>query len=384
MDHILLLEPYYGGSHKSFLKGLQSHIDCRFSLLTLPARKWKMRMQLASPWFAAEIIHLVASGECFDAILCSTFLDVAVLRSLLTNAGIVLPLAVYFHENQFSYPGQVPDQGMYQFSAINFTSALCADYLAFNSHFNLKSFLDGVQKFLKKSTDMELRYLVATLRNKATVLYPGMDYEIIDNISPQRQERVPVLVWNHRWEHDKDPETFFETLADLRLTHDFQLIVLGEKFQNFPPVFTRAKELFADRIIHFGYVQKKDEYACLLKRGNIIVSTALHEFFGISVLEGVRAGCVPAVPDRLSYQELFPREYRYQPGCFKKHLADLLNKTLSLSSSQCGKLTEPYNWSNLAPQYSRWLRRLCSSTECSTSRRPCLQSDACRERVDNL
>ncbi|MCW5209466.1 DUF3524 domain-containing protein [Desulfobulbus sp. US1] len=45
-QHILLLEPYYGGSHKAFLIGLQQQLDYRFTLLSLPARKWKMRMQL--------------------------------------------------------------------------------------------------------------------------------------------------------------------------------------------------------------------------------------------------------------------------------------------------------------------------------------------------
>jgi hypothetical protein len=36
---ILVLEPYYGGSHKTFLDGLQAHMPFDFMLLTLPARK---------------------------------------------------------------------------------------------------------------------------------------------------------------------------------------------------------------------------------------------------------------------------------------------------------------------------------------------------------
>ena len=51
--HILVLESYYGGSHKSFLDGLQAHLPVHLTLVTLPARKWKMRMQLAAPWMAA-------------------------------------------------------------------------------------------------------------------------------------------------------------------------------------------------------------------------------------------------------------------------------------------------------------------------------------------
>ena len=102
--HILLLEPYYGGSHKAFLTGLQHYVDCKFTLVAMPARKWKMRMQLAAPWFAEQIISLVEKGVCFDAILTSTFIDVAVLRSLLGSKGIRLPLAIYFHDNTPSNP----------------------------------------------------------------------------------------------------------------------------------------------------------------------------------------------------------------------------------------------------------------------------------------
>lgn len=43
-------------------------------------------------------------------------------------------------------------------------------------------------------------------------------------------------------------------------------------------------------------------------QGNVIVSTAQHEFFRVAMLEAFRAGCVPLVPDRLAYTELYPNE----------------------------------------------------------------------------
>ncbi|MFP7755541.1 DUF3524 domain-containing protein [Thermodesulfobacteriota bacterium B35] len=228
--HILLLEPYYGGSHRAFLAGLQENTDCRFTLLTLPARKWKMRMQLAAPWLAQQIITLAGQGRRFDAMLSSTFIDGAVLRSLLCRAGIHLPLAIYFHENQFSYPGQVEDPGRNQFTAINFNTALVADRLAFNSAYNRDTFLEGVRWYLKKATDMDVRHLGAVLAEKSVVLHPGIDFSAIDRAAsrcgPPGPE--PVIVWNHRWEHDKDPDTFFRVLfrlADRGLA--FRLIILG-------------------------------------------------------------------------------------------------------------------------------------------------------------
>ena len=42
-----------------------------------------------------------------------------------------------------------------------------------------------------------------------------------------------------------------------------------------------------------------------------MLSTALHDFQGLSILEAVQAGCVPIVPNRLAYQEIFDAQYKY-------------------------------------------------------------------------
>jgi glycosyltransferase involved in cell wall biosynthesis len=356
--HILLLEPYYGGSHQDFLTGLQQHVQADFTLLSLPARKWKMRMQLAAPWFAEQIIGLIEQGIHFDALLTSTFIDVAVLRSLLASHAVHLPVSVYFHENQFSYPGQVNDPTIFQFTSINFTSALCADRLAFNSNYNLESFLAGIRSYLKKATDMELAHLEKRIEEKSIVLYPGMDFQTIDTAdTPKDLCKKPVIVWNHRWEHDKDPETFFTTLFALADGFDFRLIVLGQHFRFQPQIFPRAKEILADRIDYFGYATSKKEYAQLLKRANIIVSTAQHEFFGLAVLEAVRAGCRPLVPNRLSYKELFAEKYRYPDtdNGFQKALTQLLEKPDFLTTDAAKQLTKRFSWSAVARQYRQWL-----------------------------
>ena len=49
---------------------------------------------------------------------------------------------------------------------------------------------------------------------------------------------VLKIAWPHRWEHDKNPESFFECLT--RLKSDgfrFRVAVLGESFEEKPPVF---------------------------------------------------------------------------------------------------------------------------------------------------
>ena len=49
---------------------------------------------------------------------------------------------------------------------------------------------------------------------------------------------VLKIAWPHRWEHDKNPESFFECLT--RLKSDgfrFRVAVLGESYEEKPPVF---------------------------------------------------------------------------------------------------------------------------------------------------
>ena len=63
-----------------------------------------------------------------------------------------------------------------------------------------------------------------------------------------------------------------------------------------------------DRLVWSGFAER-DRYVALLNDSDIVVSTADHEFFGISVVEAVAAGCFPVLPNRLSYPELIPRNF---------------------------------------------------------------------------
>ena len=356
---LLMIEPYWGGSHRAFTEGLRREAGMTCTLLTLPPRKWKMRMQLAAFWAAERIADRAAAGEVFHAALCSTFVDASALRAQLCRRGMHLPLAIYFHENQFSYPGQVDDPGRHQFTAINFSSALAADRLAFNSRYNRDSFLAGIRRYLKKAADMPLTHLVEAIAARSRVLYPGIDFTAIDDApGPGKKEGPPVIVWNHRWEHDKDPETFFEALyalSDAGL--DFGLIVLGERFASCPEIFGAAREKLSRHILHFGYEPSRRAYAGWLKKGDIVVSTARQEFFGMAVLEAVRAGCRPLVPDRLAYPEIYPPAYRYGEGRLATRLEALLAES-AFSARQARRLTDRFCWTALGPVYRRWLFKL--------------------------
>lgn len=352
---IAIIEPYYGGSHKSFWDTLVEILPYEFQLHTLPARKWKWRMRLAAPFFAKQFQADPDKLHGVSIILCSPYLDVAAFKGLLPQKLQGIPVFTYFHENQFTYPVQIFDERDLHFALTNLTTALASDRLAFNSKYNYQSFVDGAEKLLDKIYDMSLSDWKDIIQAKSVILHPGIDFTELDQIEPEGKVKTPVILWNHRWEHDKNPQLFFETLAQLEQKgHDFKIIVLGESFQLVPEIFSQAREELKEKIIQFGYVQSRQEYLFYLKKGDIVVSTAAHEFYGISVIEAVRAGCLPLVPDALSYPELLPQEYLYKEGELLEKLTVLLTQ-MSFSAETGKRLTEQFSWPTLLPQYQKWI-----------------------------
>jgi glycosyltransferase involved in cell wall biosynthesis len=357
---ILVLEPYYGGSHKTFLDGLGAHVPFDFILLTLPARKWKWRMRLAAPFFADKIKkHFMETR--IDAVFCSSFVDVAALRSLLPAPVGQLPFYTYFHENQFAYPVREEHERDVHFGLTNLTTVLASDKVAFSSGYNKQTFLEGVEQILKICPDMKLEGVIEQINARVSILNPGIDFSRIDNAAQVQKSRspTPVIIWNQRWEHDKNPNDFFDTLFALDAGGlDFRLIILGQSFRTKPLVFSAALDKLQHRIGHCGFVESRDEYAQLLAMGDIVVSTARHEFYGISVIEAVRAGCRPVLPNRLSYPELFPAHYLYESGDLLNSLQAILSNPARIDRTQTIALTNRFSWPHLREKYCQWFSEL--------------------------
>jgi glycosyltransferase involved in cell wall biosynthesis len=134
----------------------------------------------------------------------------------------------------------------------------------------------------------------------------------------------------------------------------FRVIVCGQRFTRIPPVFDRARELLGDRLIHFGFADRSLYYD-LLGSAHIAVSTAEHEFFGVSMIEAAHYGAYPLVPDRLAYPEVFPDLYRYRtlPELVER-LADLCGRFVAgddLSSSLAGSMRERFGPAVVAARF---------------------------------
>ncbi|MHC4991939.1 MAG: glycosyltransferase family protein, partial [Planctomycetota bacterium] len=114
------------------------------------------------------------------------------------------------------------------------------------------------------------------------------------------------VVWPHRWEHDKGPDELLSIAERWSDELDLRWIVLGESFDATPPALEAFRERFAPRIDHFGREPDRAAYWRRLQEADWVLSTARHEFFGVAVVEALLAGCLPWLPQRLSYPELLP------------------------------------------------------------------------------
>ena len=76
-----------------------------------------------------------------------------------------------------------------------------------------------------------------------------------------------------------------------------------------PAEFEKARARLGARLAHYGYAESEADYARLLWDANIVLSTAIHEFFGVSIVEAIYCGCLPILPRQLNYPELIPAEW---------------------------------------------------------------------------
>jgi len=325
----LFLEPFFGGSHREIAEGLAAASRHRIDLMTMSARFWRWRMSGAALHFARRLPDL----SLYDGMVVSGLMSLADLKALVP--GPSPPAAVYFHETQLTYPlseGEKPDVAS---AWTNVTTALCADRVMFNSFAHRESFLEALPGLVRLMPDYRPGWVVEAIRARSTVVYPGCSFsrEAHETVSEVREP--PLIVWNHRWEHDKDPGSFFQALDALDDRGlDFRAALLGERYRRIPDVFERGLRRHGDRILQFGYVPSRDAYFDWLRRGTVVVSTALQENFGVAVVEAVRSGCLPLLPNRLSYPELIPSSYH--STCLYRDQEDLEEKLSEVVSSPDG------------------------------------------------
>ena len=376
--NITLIEPYFTGSHADWAKGFARHSRHSIDILKLSGSYWKWRMQGGAVTLAAEFLK---SDTRPDLILVTDMLDLTTFLALTRQRTAGIPVAIYFHESQICYPWLPTDRDVknkrnHHYGFINYSSALAADRVLFNSQYHFTAFFNELHRFLKHFPDHNELDTVDIIRNKSKVLHLGLDLQKLDNYEALNSNltrdidcemdrhndigmRPPLILWNHRWEYDKNPEEFFQALYFLQDQGlDFHLAMLGESFGKPHPVFEEARSKLQDRVVHFGYANDHSEYASWLHRADIIPVTSNHDFFGASLVEALYCRCYPLVPKRLTYPELLP--ISEHPEVFYKDLDDLVIKLEraireidSIRKTEFRQCVAKFDWRRIVVEYDQ-------------------------------
>ncbi len=312
---VLLLSAYDAVSHRLWRDRLcASFPDWQWTCLGLPPRHFAWRIRSNGMQWAYQERKVLERH--YDLLIATSMVDLATLRGLCPKlAGI--PSIVYFHENQFAYPAgrQRPDN--LEPLLVPIYSALCADKIVFNSAYNRRSFLRGVDS-LSRSLPEPFPPQAREQLEAAEVIPVALPAMPVAARNSNKSAWLGVL-WNHRWEYDKGPALL---LAVIRACMEQQLRIrfhiVGQQFRNQPSEFNEIDKLLAQYCQQqniprgqFGFLPE-EEYRALLFESDVVLSTALHDFQGLAIQEACQAGCTPLAPNDLAYPEYLAEEFLYQ------------------------------------------------------------------------
>lgn len=335
---ILLLSGYDAASHRYWRRLLAEQLtQFEWVQLALPDRHFSWRVRGSSLEFAFQFQNEI-SGD-FDIVIATSMVDLASLRGFVPSLANI-PTIVYFHENQFVYPVSSAQPNIVNAQLTSIYSALCADCIVFNSRYNAETFHQGATELFRRLPGNKNTHVVEQLIEKSSVIpvpivFPETQAENSNEepLSEQKDhlQTIPQILWNHRWEYDKQPEVFFAALAILKEREiRFKLHVLGQSFRKIPSCFNDAESDFADEIETFGF-QSTERYRQILASSDVVVSTALHDFQGLSLQQAISHGCTPVAPDRVAYPEYIPGQFLYSvKGTERNEAQSVANKLIEV------------------------------------------------------
>jgi len=361
----LILSAYDAGSHKYWRNGIEKGLpDIDWTVLNLPARFFSWRIRGNPISFISQYSEELA--QKYDFMLVTSMVDLATLKGLVPRLSVI-PSLVYFHENQFEYPKSERQKSVLEAQMVNLYSAMAADRIIFNSNFNLKTFFDGCDQLMNKLPDFTLPGLSSQLQYKSSVIPVPIADHLFERSHDMSLLNSPVkILWNHRWEYDKGPDRLLLFLTELKAKGiQFEINIVGERFRSVPTEFDQIQSLFSQQVMAFGYISNVDDYYKLLSQCDIVLSTSIHEFQGISVMEAVAAGCMPLVPNRLSYREYIDSAYCYEGYMDdpEKEAVSAVNLLLDIMGQQVNRslisgTLQQYSWCELIGQYRNAIDRV--------------------------
>jgi glycosyltransferase involved in cell wall biosynthesis len=363
MARVVLVEPYYGGSHRAWADGLVRHSRHEIHLITHDAAYWRWRLRGSALTLAEAVSDGMQEHGRPDVLLVSDMVNLPALLGFLRRDVGDPAVALYLHENQLTHPSGPRDRPDESLALANWLSMAVADRVLVNSEAQLGDLRVALPVLLGRALDHPHGHRLDDVWARCEVLSVGIDLTGIrsDGHSPPTE---PLVVWNHRWDHEKRPGRLFRALhalADEGVA--FRLALAGENLRVDPQEFDAIRTRLGDRVVHVG-VLDRDAYHDLLAASDVTVSTAEHETFGIAAVEAMAAGCVPLLPRRLSYPEIVPARWHdaalYDDGQLRDRLRAVLTDLPTARARVEGLAgsMRRFDWSVMAPRYDAVLDQL--------------------------
>jgi len=359
MARVVLAEPWFGGSHRAWAEGLARHSRHDITIVGLPDRLWRWRLRAGAAPLAAKIGEVIEQEGEPDLLVVSGLVDVAALLGHLRPSP-TLPVVTYMHESQLVYPtasGSVDDDAVLR----NVESWRASDQVWFNSSYHRDAVVAALPTWARAQPEP---LDVDGLGERFRVVPVGVEPPSGERPGPGE---VPVILWPHRWEPDKRPDVFLRALDRLvDAGVDFRLVLAGED----PASSAERQQIIerhGDRVLAAGPFERA-EYERWLFASDVVVSCAEHEFFGIAVVEALLAGCVPVLPDALSYPELIPPRFHdaalYRVGSFGGRLEEVVSNVDRHRSAVPGLAgaMRRFTWADVVVDYDRIVDAIAAPT----------------------
>ncbi len=363
---VLIVEPFFAGSHREWAEGIQAFSHHEVNILSLEGRYWKWRMRGGAVLLAERYL---GEGHEPELILGSSMLDLPTFTGWVAKGdGLIPPVVLYCHENQLLYP--VPDERpVFQeqrnsFGSINWRSSLLADLNVFNSEFHRKEALNAYQDLIKRAPDHREAFMVERIRERCRVYPPAPDLLALDRecSASVQKGRGMALLWNHRWEKEKGPAGFASIVRTL-MEEGYPLdLILAGPSGNEERIRQGLMMDFPEHVIWCGQTKDRDEYLACLRAADLILVTSEQDFFGLSTVEAMHQRTIPILPDRLAYPEHLSRRlqellYKNEEEA-KERMRSLLKGSLQVDGEEVRRSVAGYDIREWIGDFDRLLGSL--------------------------
>ncbi|KAM5279547.1 tRNA-queuosine alpha-mannosyltransferase isoform 6-T6 [Ctenodactylus gundi] len=351
---VLIIEAFYGGSHKQLVDLLQEELeDC--VLYTLPAKKWHWRARVAALYFSQN----VPIRENYRILFTSSVLNLTELTALRPDLG-KLKKILYFHENQLVYPVKKFQERDFQYGYNQILSCLVADVVVFNSYFNMESFLTSIGKFMKLIPDHRPKDLENIIRPKCQVIYFPIKFPDVSRFMPEHKilhlKKMLSIKGNDSvalpsQREQRESENLLDNFNSECYVHSGLNTAQEENLDNALMKESGLKKVNSsdNSQSHLG---KKEQNLPLNPfdslGGNANQHRPLHIVWPHRWLEAVYCGCYPLCPKDLVYPEIFPAEYLYStPEQLSKRLQNFCKRPDIIRKHLYKGEMAPFSWAAL-------------------------------------